>query len=121
YTPSETSIENSVLILVSPSSSSLPLVKTAVSSHLNFHNRSPRPPSAPTRPTPERWGVLAVGGAAASSASILALICAYCRDSFGNSSSAPRHAESSDSRRPALACAAASEDSSRKRSACTRR
>src|SRR3989442_12219719 len=61
YTPIERSIENSVLALVSPSSSNLAFVRTKTRAHLSFDKSTPIAPS-PAAPLPQRQPVLAAVG-----------------------------------------------------------
>src|SRR5947209_14132980 len=58
YTPIERSIENSVLALVSPSSSNLAFVRTKTRANLSFDKSTPIAPS-PAAPLPQREPVLA--------------------------------------------------------------
>src|SRR5213596_370716 len=62
YTPTDRSIEKSVLAFVSPSNSSLALVSTKTRANLNFASSTPIAPSPPAAPLPKREPCLPAAG-----------------------------------------------------------
>src|SRR5713101_3495608 len=113
YTPIDANIESSVLILVNPSSSSLPLVAISSSTVLNLNSIAPMTPNAPSPffAVPPASG-LGGGGAEirVASAAIVWRMVANWTESGGSSGSASSQASRAPGRSPAAVAARALAD-----------
>src|SRR5258705_360778 len=108
YTPTDSSIENSVPAFVKPRSSSFPFVRMKAITILNFQRNKAIAPRTPVRRVHAGRGCSGFVGPWRPSSAMRSLTTAYCLLLGGRRSSAVRQAISASVTRPARLCSSAS-------------